>query len=180
MIDLTPSERLIWEASNPPPLVIPPEIRLPPSVRDRMGSLPVILPSGNWPPGVTAVRQPDTAWRIDLVRDERPNSERAEFTRPAGSAPEFDTADINGSYRKIAARHAAQIGKLRFSRGVVYQANLGVVRFEFDGDDLIACHDLYSHPPNKHQAALINVYRVRLNLFEDERPRLKYDLPVES
>jgi hypothetical protein len=180
LIDLTPAERMIWEASNPPPLVVPPEIRLSPPVRDRMGSLPVILPSGNWPPGVTSVRQPDTAWRIDLVRDERPDSERADFTRPAGPAPEFDTADINGSYRKIAARHAAQIGKLRFSRGVVYQANLGLVRFEFEGENLVACHDLYSHPPNKHQAALINVYRVPLSLFEDERPRLKYDLPVES
>ena len=34
--------------------------------------------------------------------------------------------------------------------------------------------------PTKHQAALINAYRVPLNLFADERPRFKYDLPVES
>ncbi len=40
----------------------------------------------------------------------------------------------------------------------------------------MACQDLYSHPPGKHEAALINVYRVPLERFDDLRPLLEYDV----
>ncbi len=179
LIDLTPAERMAWEANFPAPLAVPDGVRLPPPVRDRLGSLPVIVPSKNWPPGIQAARQPDVTWRIDLVSDVRPDSQRPEFTRPSGPPPVFDVKDIEASYREIAARHAGFASKLRFSRGVVYQSNLGLVRFEMDGQTLVACHDLYSHPPGRHEAALINTYRVPLDLFDDQRPALQFDLPEE-
>ncbi len=179
LIDLTPVERLVWAEKFPAPLELPTGVKPPLVVRGRLSGEPVMLPSGNWPAGTIAKTQPDFTWRIDLVRDERPDSERLDFVRPSGAVPEFDVNDIPGSYHKIIARHAAQVGKLRFTRGVVYQNNLGLVRFERNEEGLVACHDLYSHPPGKHQAALINVYRVPLKLFADQRPQLHFDLAVE-
>ena len=181
LLDLTPVERLIWNEHFPAPLTIPEGAHLPLPVRGRLGDDPVILPARDWPPGVRVKKLPDFAWRLDLVRDERPDGERPDFVRPTGSPPDFDVHDVHGSYRAIAARHAAQIAKLRFTRGVVYQVNLGLVRFERSEDDeLVACHDLYSHPPGKHEAALINVYRVPLVRFDDLRPRLEHDVAEDD
>ena len=177
LLDLTPVERLIWNEHFPAPLTLPEGVHLPLPVRGRLGRDPVMLPSRDWPPGVRVKKQPDFAWRIDLVRDERPDGERLDFTRPSGPPPEFDVHDVHASYRAIAARHAAQLAKVRFTRGVVYQVNLGLVRFERAEGVLVACQDLYSHPPGKHEAALVNVYRVALERFDDLRPRLAYDVP---
>ena len=176
LLDLTPTNRLLWNDHFPAPLVIPEGAHLPLPVRGRLGRDPVILPGRNWPPGTRVKRHTDFAWRLDLVRDERPDGERPDFVRPAGPSPDFDVHDVHASYRVIAQRHAAQLAKLRFTRGVVYQVNLGLVRFERADEVLVACQDLYSHPPGKHEAALINVYRVPLERFDDLRPLLEHDV----
>jgi len=180
LIDLTPIERMIWEEHFPAPLALPEGARVPPPVRGRLSSDPVFLPAGNWPPGTNAKKQPDFAWRIDLVRDERPDSQREDFVRPSGTTPVFDPADIPASYHAVATRHADQLSRVRFTRGVIYQSNLGVVRFERSGEDLVACHDLYTHKPGKHEPVLVNIYRVPLRLFSDQRPQLKFDIAVEE
>jgi hypothetical protein len=51
------------------------------------------------------------------------------------------------------------------------------VRFERDGERLVARQDLYSHPPGRDEAVVINTYRVPLDVFGEERPRLRFDLP---
>jgi hypothetical protein len=66
---------------------------------------------------------------------------------------------------------------VRFGRGVLYQPNLGVVRFERDGERLVARQDLISNPPGRDEAVVINTYRVPLDVFGEERPRLRFDLP---
>jgi hypothetical protein len=180
LLDLTPVERMVWKEHFPAPLALPEGARLPLPVRGRLGRDPVLLPSGNWPAGTRAAQRPDVAWRLDVVRDERPDAERPEFVRPAGPPPEVDVDDLPGSYRRIAARHAAQLAKVRLTRGVVYQINLGQVRFERDGGVLVACQDLYSHPPGKHEAALIDVYRIPLERFDETRPGLRHDLAADG
>jgi len=177
VVDLTPAERLIWK-DRTPAAVLPPEgRRFAPAVRDRLGNEPVLLPSRNWPPGTKiGPRRPDFTWRLDLVRDERPEAKRPEFTR-AEPPPQFDPQDVERSYREIADRHRAQLDKVRFGRGVLYQPNLGLVRFELDDGGLVARQDLISNPPERDEAVVINTYRVPLEVFGEERPRLRFDLP---
>ena len=131
LIDLTPVERLVWADKTPGPLEPPPGGRFHPAVRDRLGGEPVTVPSGNWPAGTTLKRAPDACWRLDLVRDERPESQRVDFTR-AVAMPGFDNTKIEESYGRIAAKHAEHLltEKLRFTRGAIYQSNVGLVRFE--------------------------------------------------
>lgn len=180
MVDLTPAERLGWQKNDPPPLSLPDGTRLAPPVRARLKEEPLFLPTRRWPVGTKRGALPDAAWRMDLVRDERPEAERAQEASFASlpAIPEFDASStdaIRGSYRQIAARHAGLASKLRFTRGVIYQSNLGLVRFEKDGETLVAFHDLYSHQPGKHQAVRLNVYRVPLQVFDEERPMFRFE-----
>ena len=181
LTDLTPAERLIWEDNTPVPVKAPEGVRLVPSVRDRFGNEPVLLPPIGWPPGTKLVSRPDAAWRADAVQDERPDSERPDFAR-AATLPTFDPHDVPGSYSKIAKEHAALLGKFRLARGVMFQSNVGVVRFEVDEESRVtACQDLYTHPPGRHEGVLVNTYRVALERFGDERPKLTFiEPPAES
>src|SRR5262249_17287965 len=149
--DLTPAERLIWEDNTPVPVKAPEGVRLVPAVRDRFGSEPVLLPTVGWPPGTKLVSQPHAAWGADAVQAGRPAAERPEFARP-GALPNFDPTDVPGSYGKIANEHAALLDKFRLARGVLTQANYGLVRFEHDEvGRVIACQDLYTNEPGKHE-----------------------------
>jgi hypothetical protein len=178
--DLTPAERLIWDDNTPAPAKPPPGGRFPPAVRDRLGSEPVLLPSGNWPPGTTLFKRPDFSWRADAVRDERPSAERQPFTEP-DPLPTFDPKHVEETYAQIADVHAQLLdGKLRFNRGVLYTSNFGLIRFELDEQVLVACQDLYSHPPDRHEGVLVNTYRIPLDVFGLERPKLLFDVPAGS
>jgi hypothetical protein len=174
------SERLIWLDSTPRALVPPEGGRFPPAARHRLATEPVLLPTGNWPVGTRmGPRRPDFRWRLDVVRDERPDDgadPRPPFAR-AGLMPEFDPADVEGSYRRMARTHTGGLDALRFARGAMHQSNLGRVRFERDGDGLVACHDLFSHPPRRDEAVRVSAYRVPLDGFADEPPRLRFDDP---
>jgi hypothetical protein len=99
--------------------------------------------------------------------------------------PTADTTDsraLEDAAARIAARHAdhLQSGRLRFGRGPIYQSNLGLVRFERDGTDIVACHDVYSHPPGRDEATLTVAHRVALQAFGERRPRLRFDVAVET
>jgi hypothetical protein len=173
LIDAVPAERLVWFDNTPAPLQPPAGGRFGPAVRDRLGREPVTVPSAHWPAGTT-MAVPDACWRIDMVRDGRPDPEREEFVRPV-ALPAFDLTKLADSSARIASAHAAQLrsGKLRFSRGALYQSNLGFVHFEHEGTDLVACHDLYSHPPRENRAGLAAAHRVNLQRFDERRPALR-------
>lgn len=179
LVDRLPSERLIWDDSTPPALRPPEGGRFPPAARDRVGSEPVLLPTGNWPAGTRVGRQPDACWRMRMVRDERPDDgpdPRPAFAR-ADPAPPFG-GNLEESYRAIATAHALQVDRFRFSRGAMYQCNYGLVRFEHDDDgSLVARHDLYSHEPRQDDPKPVSVHRVTLDLFGEQRPQLRFDLP---
>ena len=83
-----------------------------------------------------------------------------------------------GTYSKIAKEHAALLGKFRLARGVLTQSNVGVVRFELDEVGRVtACQDLYTNEPGKHEGVRVNTYRVELERFGDERPKLSFIEP---
>jgi hypothetical protein len=56
-------------------------------------------------------------------------------------------------------------------------SHLGLVRFEREGTDLVACHDVYSHPPGRDEVALAAVHRVPLQRFGERRPQMRFDTP---
>ena len=175
--DLTPAERLIWDDNTPTPVKAADGVRFAPTVRDRLGSEPVLVPTIGWPPGTKLVSRPDAAWRADAVQDERPDAERPEFAR-AGTLPSFDPNDVPGSYSKIAKEHAGLLDKFRLARGVLTHVNFGVVRFERDeAGRVTACQDLYTNQPGKHEGGLVNTYRVDLDRFGEERPKLSFIEP---
>ena len=173
LIDAIPAERLVWFDSTPAPITPPQGGRFTPAVRDRISREPVTVPSAHWPAGTT-MTTPDACWRLDMVRDARPDAQRELFVRP-DPLPTFDTAKLEESAAKIASAHAAHLrsGKLRFSRGALYESNVGLVRFELEGTDLVACHDLYAHPPRENRAALVAAHRVNLQRFDERRPALR-------
>lgn len=173
LVDAIPAERFVWFDSTPAPIEPPEGGRFTPAVRDRVGREPVTVPSAHWPAG-TKMLTPDACWRIDMVRDPRPDAQREAFVRP-DPLPTFDVAKLEESAAKIASAHMAHFrsGKLRFSRGALYQSNLGLVRFEREGTDLVACHDMYSHPPRENRAALVAAHRINLQRFDERRPALR-------
>jgi hypothetical protein len=178
LTDVTPAERLVWDDNTPEPVKPPQGGRFPHAIRDKLGQEPVVVPAGTWPPGTTLVSRPDVSWRADAVQDRRTEG-RPPFVEP-GPLPEFDPKDVEGSYSKIAKVHAGLPDKFRFTRGVLTQVNVGLIRFELEDERLIARQDLVSHPPGKNEAAVVNVYRIPLEVFGLERPKLTFDLPVED
>jgi hypothetical protein len=179
LTDLTPAERLVWDDNTPEPVKPPEGGRFHPAIRDKLGQEPVVVPAGNWPPGTTLVSRPDVSWRADAIQDRRKDAERPEFTRPA-PLPKFDPKDVEGSYSKIAKAHSGLPDKFRFTRGVLTQSNVGLIRFELEDGRLVARQDLVSHPPGKNEAAVVSVHRIPLEVFGLERPKLTFDLPVED
>ena len=145
-------------------------------MRDRLGSEPVLLPSGR-------LAGRDDARLAARLRAGAPTPSRTSgrtpsgptFARP-GALPTFDPNDVDGSYGEDRqASTPALLGKFRFARGVLTQSNFGLVRFELDDDGgVIACQDLYTHPPGKHEGVHVNTYRVALERFGDERPKLTF------
>ncbi len=126
LIDLSPSERLVWKEDFPVPISLDPQAKLAPAVKDRLSGSPLRLPSRRWPPGTRVKIRPDFTWRIDLVRDERPDAERQDFSHPAEPAPVFDVNAINELVpqdRQTSCRSGRQVailtrGGLSKQRGV--------------------------------------------------------------
>jgi hypothetical protein len=170
-----PIERLGWQSDLPEPLNLPADALLPPPVRALLRQTPVVLPSQGWPEGTQMNRLPDFAWRLLMVADARPESERPKAVRQPLLEEEYDPDDKLESYRKIAHRHATRLDKFRHARGVVYNSNLGLVRFERDEDGLTAIQELWSDSPG---AGVLSkpfqtaVYRVPLDVHTEARPRL--------
>ena len=139
-----PFERLGWDQAAP--IQLPAGKSIPPGRRTRMLRSPALLPAANWPKGTTIPDDgpPDWTWRLQMLRDERPDPIKREPEQPP--LPIFDTADPVGSVALIAARHADLARSPNDPvRGIVFPSNVGVVRFEgTDGDGLKLVHEISS------------------------------------
>lgn len=138
-----PAERLAWNEPDETP-VAP---QAPPGIAARAGGSPALLPAKGWPVG-TELRTdvdgqpfvPDWTWRLDLVVDDRPETDRPESVRlpvlPTVDLDEPDPADPVGSYLALASVHQRQTTQ-RFShlRRLVFPTAIGVVTFLKPDDD---------------------------------------------
>ncbi|MET0577771.1 MAG: hypothetical protein ABW122_03875, partial [Ilumatobacteraceae bacterium] len=197
------TERIGWERPQPDAVLFPPghdAADLVPQMRSKLVSTPVMIPTWGWPddntvappdPGydplkatrVNPAAPPDWRWRIEALRDERPDIERPESIRALELDHERIAADLADpetmldAYQAIAARHQHALGHLRGARQILFRSNYGVCRFEDAGGALTAVHEVYTafadpdHPtPEEPKAAPYLVQRAPLVPAAGERP----------
>ena len=80
--------------------------------------------------------------------------------------PAFDAGDPLHTYHEVAARHAElALGPTELLRLLVFRSNLGVVRFEAEGQSHTVVHELYSMDgPDSTEGGAYTVHRASLAL----------------
>jgi hypothetical protein len=80
--------------------------------------------------------------------------------------PPFDAADPLHTYHEVAGRHAElALGPTELLRLLVFRSNLGVVRFEAEGDSHAVVHELYSmDAPDSTEGGAYTIHRGSLSL----------------
>ena len=152
LLDLTPAERLIWTDKTPAAAQAARGRPLRPGrarpARQRAGAAADRATGRRGRRWCSAGPTSRGGWTRSATSARTASGSRS---RRPGPLPEFDPTDVEGTYGKIASDHAGLLGQAAVRRGVVYQSNFGLVRFERDGEKLVACQDLYSHPPGKDE-----------------------------
>jgi hypothetical protein len=144
------AERLGWDQRADDLLRLPTGKVARPGLRDRLRRSPVLLPTEGWPDGtvINPLRPPDWSWRLEVVRDLRPDAERPEPARPSPLVPPVDVTPGLDGYRRAAVRHAKQLDNLNHARQILFASNIGVVGFERPTDtELVARHELFAAHP---------------------------------
>jgi hypothetical protein len=157
-------ERLGWNAGASDLVQVPPGALPAAALRDRLRKTPVLLASEGWPAGTVEnpSKPPDWSWRVDIVRDDRPDMQRASIVRPPDLVPGSPTTDVTTNldgYRKAMVRHVKQMDKqsdnLAHARQVLFASNLGQVRFERGADQILrGVHELYALAAHESAATL--------------------------
>lgn len=168
-------DRMGWLAGADGAFAFPPgksESDVPLVLRKRIRQRPAHLPVHGWPEDssrpatdpaartrVRADKRPDFSWTLRPVFDTRPDTEpttRPTQARPVvftGTPPSQAALDGKGegafqAYAQVALRHFRQLDRLSHSRQILFRSNLGVVRFEAQGERLFAVHQLVTVLPD--------------------------------
>jgi len=173
-------ERLGYNATAADLLKFPPNTRPAPALRDRLRNTPALLPTEGWPPGTNEniAKPPDWAWRLDIIRDERPEAARSPNVRPVDLVPGNPNADVAGNldgYRRAAARHVKhldkQVDNLLTAREMLFASNLGLVRFERPAGSppgpLTAVQELWAlaaHSSGAAQPEIMTLHKIPLEI----------------
>jgi hypothetical protein len=112
---------------------------------------------------------------MDIVRDDRPDTQRAASVRPpdlvAGS-PTTDVAPDLDGYRRAMVRHIKHMDKerdnLTHTRQILFASNLGQVHFERGADQVLrGVHELYALAANESAAnrpAIVTRHEIALDV----------------
>ena len=159
-------DRLGWAETSS--ITVPPGQAISPARRSRMRATPAVVPAGGWPTGTTipADKPPDFRFRITGIRDNRLRAqlEHPEHLQPP--LPTFDVGDPLQTYHEVAGRHAElALGPTELLRLLVFRSNLGVVRFEAEGDSHTVVHELLSMDgPDSTEGGAYTIHRASLAL----------------
>jgi hypothetical protein len=173
--------RLGYDTTQPDLLVVPPDKRPSPGLRERLRRSPALLPTGGWPAGTVenAARPPDWAWRMDIPIDTRPDAERPLPVRPetlVPGSPGIDIAANREGYRRAAVRHVKQLADLNHARQLLFASNLGIVTFRRPTPTTIeAIQELMAvHPESAVQTRgeVFTKHVVPLTVPAQDRPRI--------
>jgi hypothetical protein len=114
-------------------------------VRRRMLQRPVLLAGSYLPDDASEAIPPDFAWRLELISDQRPESERPEPVRPEPLTDEFDAADpLHGEhgYAALSRRHQNAVRRHSNTRAMAIYNKLARLTFRHEGDRLVARSEL--------------------------------------
>lgn len=144
--------RLGWNNFTSDLLSVPAGARPLPALEARLRDAPMLLPTLGWPPGTheKAANPPDFGWRTHIIRDHRADSARPEAQRAAALFPDSPAHDVTATaeaYKQVAARHAKLLDKVNYTRQILFSTNLGLIRFERNGDVVTAINQFYSTHP---------------------------------
>jgi hypothetical protein len=132
---------------------------------------PVVLSPQGWFPGSTVTPAPDWSWRLNIVTDNRPDTDtpasRPENIRIDTITPDIDfnsALSLKEGYVKVVERHQ-QAFKKNIARSVVWSSNIGRIRIKRNAGQLFVEHqfwyrlpedDLYEEPNcyTQHDASL--------------------------
>jgi hypothetical protein len=173
--------RLGWKVRNPTPLTLPANAEVASSLLSRLRHEPIHIPGEGWPSGTSTNRPPDFQWRAHVLRDVRADGERPDAAKvdPLNAANTDVTPNLEG-YRQVVVRHAKQLSQLLNSRQILFANNIGLVRFETEGQTPeektpIAIQELYTTFPfsgaeTLEKASPFTVHRVPLSSRAEKTP----------
>ena len=169
------AERLGWE-KNTNPINLPPGANLSPARRGRIKYEPVLLPAHGWPSNTSLNSQnmPNWRWRLNLVYDNRPDSERPSAASIPPISPDFAFDDAIGDYFTAAGHHNAHSPTAPNHRSLVFEPNLGVVKLSGDTASLKVTHDIYSQDVTVETKQVVNTqHSIDFVATSDPQPELK-------
>lgn len=150
-----PLERLAW--SGKPSVVVPSGKPISPGRRSRLRRSPGLLPAQGWPVGTTipADKQPESRWRLTVVRDDTPRALLTHPERLQPPLPVFNAASPVDSYNEIASVHAQlALDATELLRTLVFRSNVGMVRIQMFGSEQHVVHQLLTTDgPNSTEGA---------------------------
>jgi hypothetical protein len=135
---LYPGERLGFNSKTGLQVTNPEGKNNPPKLRIRLRKEPVLLPTHGWPEGTTVNQIPDWSWRLQVLKDGRPDDDspdaRPEKIRIESINPDINlnSTNISEEYKKVLQRHV-QIFKNGVARVVAWYSNIGMINFEING-----------------------------------------------
>jgi hypothetical protein len=159
-----PAVRLAWKSKADDNVILAAGESLPTPLRARWTRSPVLAFGRGWPVGTTlnSEKLPDWRWRMDMLADPRPNSERPPGLQTPNVTTDFTTADPIDGYFRVGANHGlAAAQHVTHFRRLLFLRNIGLVSFPRVGTEQRVRHELLSdHPsltfaPNTvHEASL--------------------------
>lgn len=187
-------------------LVIPDGAYIPPARQSRLGKSPALVPALGWPRGTTLdmesrfladgsvhlAKPPNWAWRLKLVSDTRPRSERTDSADPPLMPSNAEiAADPLAAHAAIAAAHAQETMRgPRLMRTMVFTPNIGFVEFRPTGNaapgtaaspPVEVVHRMLSAvslPAGRFGPGVVSEHRVPLQPTNDPEPVLIADRDV--
>jgi hypothetical protein len=163
------------------PVVSPPGIELSYRVKRRCSERPILLSADGLPPGTTADRDPDWAWRREsMTQDARPDLDRIGDLVPPPLPDDGElAADPVAFLDRVGDR---QYWQFRFAppRGATFFANVGIVRFADIATAPRVIHELHQYDPRfqrPERARPYTLHEVSLDPADTARPVLPRTTP---
>ena len=173
-----PATRLGWTTNTPTP--ISGAEAAPRPLRARLRGEPVFVPAEGWPAGASLLRPPDFAWRLNVIGDMRAEADRPEQARAPPSVA-FDPGQPLKGYAAAVFRHSDSVPAAVPMRRIVFQHNVGLVRFRRGVNGLTLINEILSrnelHVPPPEQAEVNTVHEVPLSPPPDPCPILQTSGP---
>lgn len=142
---------------------------------------PVVLSPQGWFPGATVTPAADWSWRLDILRDERPDTDtvgaRPEKIRIDTITPDINLAaapSVKEGYEKVVSRHQEAFEN-NIARRVVWSSNIGMVRIKKDAGKLSVEHQFWYRLPDDdlyEEPACYTMHTTSLEPTSDTPPQL--------